>query len=144
MIGNGSDKQYSYLPNDSMLYAVKLKNTIHIDNANSSHKKSKENISNNRSYHQPNSLSTDNKQITGGNYSQTLIANFKTAMMLFIVTLVMILVYTPALLTSLGIIRYNPIHWNIIYINNAANPIVYSFMNKNFRKIFRKIRFFRN
>lgn len=67
-------------------------------------------------------------------YSTVLLANLKTAFMLFVVTLIMAIVYTPPLLTSLHIIDYNPIHWNIIYINNAANPIVYSFLNYNFRK----------
>lgn len=68
------------------------------------------------------------------NYSNILMANLKTALMLFVVTIIMAIVYTPALLTSLGYITYNPIHWNIIYINNAANPLVYSFLNSNFRK----------
>lgn len=67
-------------------------------------------------------------------YTNALLANLKTAFMLFVVTLIMAIVYTPSLLTSLHIIDYNPIHWNIIYINNAANPIVYSFLNYNFRK----------
>ena len=67
-------------------------------------------------------------------YSNTLLANLKTAFMLFVVTLIMAIVYTPALLTSMGYLAYNPIHWNIIYINNAANPLLYSFLNSNFRK----------
>lgn len=99
-------------------------------------------ISNQKSTRDLKTLET--AQIKGDNYSKTLIANFKTAIMLFIVTLVMVVVYTPALLTSFAIIDYNPIHWNIIYINNAANPIIYSFMNKNFRKKLKKIKFSRN
>jgi hypothetical protein len=71
-------------------------------------------------------------------YSNTLLANLKTAFMLFVVTIVMAIVYTPALLTSLGYLSYNPLHWNIIYINNAANPLVYSFLNSNFRKSLKK------
>lgn len=67
-------------------------------------------------------------------YSTALLANLKTAFMLFVVTLIMAIVYTPSILTSVHIIEYNPIHWNIIYINNAVNPIVYSFLNPNFRK----------
>lgn len=66
--------------------------------------------------------------------NSAILGNLKTAFMLFVVTIVMLIVYTPSLLTSLHIIEYNPIHWNIIYINNAANPIVYSFLNYNFRK----------
>lgn len=75
----------------------------------------------------------ENSSIIKVKYSENLFANLKTAFMLFVVTIIMAIVYTPALLTSLGFIDYNPIHWNIIYINNAANPIVYSFMNIKFR-----------
>jgi hypothetical protein len=71
------------------------------------------------------------------NYTTSLVSNLKTAFMLFVVTLIMAIVYTPALLTSLGYINYNPLHWNIIYLNNAANPLVYSFLNANFRKSLR-------
>ncbi len=71
-------------------------------------------------------------------YFENLVANIKTALILFVVSLIMAVVYTPALLTSLGFIDYNSIHWNIIYINNASNPIVYSFMNSNFRKCLKK------
>ena len=72
------------------------------------------------------------------NMSSSLLANLKTAFMLFVVTLIMMIVYTPALLTSLGYIQYNSIHWNLIYINNAINPVVYSFLNSNFRENLRK------
>jgi hypothetical protein len=53
--------------------------------------------------------------------------------MLFVVTLIFAVVYTPALLTSFLVIPYNPFYWNLYFINNAANPLVYSFLNKNFR-----------
>ena len=72
------------------------------------------------------------------NRTNLIVSNMKTAFMLFVVTLIMAIVYTPALLTSLGYINYNPIHWNIIYLNNAANPLVYSFLNPNFRKSLKK------
>ena len=72
------------------------------------------------------------------NYSNILIANIKTAFMLFVVTLIMIIVYMPAFLTALKLIEYNPFLWNIIYINNASNPFIYSFLNSNFRKNLRK------
>ncbi|CAF1033135.1 unnamed protein product [Brachionus calyciflorus] len=86
------------------------------------------------------SLVKNDKYLFSLNYSTKisshsyLIANLKTAFMLFVVTVIMAIVYTPALLTSIGIIDYNPLHWNIIYINNAANPLIYSFLNSNFRK----------
>jgi hypothetical protein len=62
------------------------------------------------------------------------VSNLKTAFMLFVATLIMVVVYTPAILTSLHFISYNPIYWNILYVNNAANPLIYSFLNPNFRK----------
>ena len=62
-----------------------------------------------------------------------LMANIKTAFMLFIVTVIMAIAFTPALLISFGVIKYDPIHWNLYFISNAANPIVYSFLNANFR-----------
>ena len=67
------------------------------------------------------------------NFKSALLANIKTAFMLFVVTLIMAIVYAPALLTSLGYMKYNPLYWNLIYINNAINPVVYSFFNPSFR-----------
>lgn len=66
-------------------------------------------------------------------YSKAIIANLKTSLMLFIVTIIMILVYSPSLLISFQIIEYNVFLWNLVYINNASNPIVYSFFNPRFR-----------
>lgn len=81
----------------------------------------------------------NNKDI---NYNtSTLIANIKTAFMLFVVTLIMVVVYTPALLTSFNVIPYNPIYWNLYFINNACNPIVYSFLNANFRNSLKNLLF---
>ena len=67
-------------------------------------------------------------------YKNNLLGNLKTAFMLFVVTLIMAIAYTPAILTSLHIIEYNPFHWNLYFLINAVNPIVYSFLNENFRK----------
>ena len=68
-------------------------------------------------------------------------ANLKTAMMLFVVTLVFVLTYMPAfVMVLLG--RTNRILHNFYFANNVANPVIYSFMNQNFRddlnRIFRK------
>ena len=65
--------------------------------------------------------------------NNVLMANIKTAFMLFIVTVIMAIVFTPALLISFGVIQYDVIFWNLYLINNACNPIVYSFLNANFR-----------
>ncbi len=82
-------------------------------------------------------VNSEIKSIPGLNYASIILANMKTAFMLFVVTVIMAVVYTPALLTSLGYLPYNPIYWNIIYINNAINPLVYSFLNPNFRQSLR-------
>lgn len=66
-----------------------------------------------------------------------LLENIKTAVMLFVVTLTFAIVFTPALLISFNVISYNPIYWNLYFLNNSFNPIIYSFLNKNFRKSLR-------
>jgi hypothetical protein len=63
-----------------------------------------------------------------------LLENIKTAFMLFVVTLTFAILFTPALLISFNILTYNPIYWNLYFLNNSFNPIIYSFLNKNFRK----------
>ena len=60
-------------------------------------------------------------------------ANLKTAAMLFVVTVVFIVTFTPAFLMVLQLITYNMIVFYVYFANNVANPIIYSFMNKNFR-----------
>jgi hypothetical protein len=65
--------------------------------------------------------------------SRTSMANLRTAFMLFIVTLIMSIVFMPALLISFNLIPFNPIYWNLYFINNASNPIIYSFLNAKFR-----------
>lgn len=68
------------------------------------------------------------------------VANLKTAMMLFVVTLVFVITYTPAFLIMIGFIDHSRIIlFYLYYANNAANPIIYSFMNQNFRSDLRRI-----
>lgn len=63
-----------------------------------------------------------------------LMQNFKTALMLFVVALTYIVTFLPACLMVNGVmILYLPVFY-MYYINNAANPIIYGFMNKNFRE----------
>jgi len=61
------------------------------------------------------------------------IANIKTAAMLFVVTVVFIVTYLPAFLMALEFIPNNIVIFYIYFANNAANPVIYSFMNQNFR-----------
>ncbi|XP_018647455.1 hypothetical protein Smp_178070, partial [Schistosoma mansoni] len=59
--------------------------------------------------------------------------NLKTASMLFVVAIVYIVTFIPAMLMA---IQYVPLYLPIFYlyyINNAINPIIYGFMNRNFR-----------
>jgi hypothetical protein len=71
------------------------------------------------------------RQVT---YLTAVMGNLRRAFLLFIVTVVMAIVFTPAMLMSLGVIKMNSVLWNIYYISNAVNPIIYSFLNSNYRK----------
>ena len=67
------------------------------------------------------------------------VANYKTAAMLFVVTVVFIVTFLPSFLMALGLITYNVIVFYLYFANNVANPVIYSFMNKNFRDDLRKL-----
>ena len=62
------------------------------------------------------------------------IANIKTAAMLFVVTLVFAVSFFPSLAMTVHILPYNMTIFYMYFANNVANPIIYSFMNSNFRK----------
>jgi len=70
------------------------------------------------------------------------IANIKTAAMLFVVTIVFAISFFPSLAMTVHILPYNMTIFYMYFANNVANPIIYSFMNTNFRKrlarLFRK------
>lgn len=59
--------------------------------------------------------------------------NFRTAAMLFIVAIIYILTFLPASLMSYKFVDFNLPVFNLYFLNNAANPVVYSFLNRNFR-----------
>lgn len=67
------------------------------------------------------------------------IANVKTAAMLFVVTLVFVLTFMPALSMTVQLIPYNMTVFYMYFANNLANPIIYSFMNQNFRKQLKRL-----
>ena len=67
------------------------------------------------------------------------IANLKTAAMLFVVTVVFIVTFLPAFLMALLLIPNNDIIFYMYFANNVANPVIYAFMNKNFRDDLRKL-----
>lgn len=61
------------------------------------------------------------------------VANIKTAAMLFVVTVVFVVTFLPAFLMTVQLIPYSMIVFYMYFANNVANPIIYSFMNHNFR-----------
>jgi len=61
------------------------------------------------------------------------VANLKTAAMLFVVTVVFVVTFLPAFLMTVKLLPYNIIVFYLYFANNVANPIIYSFMNHNFR-----------
>lgn len=67
------------------------------------------------------------------------IANLKTAAMLFVVTVVFIVTFLPAFLMALRLIPNNNIIFYMYFANNVANPVIYAFMNKNFRDDLHKL-----
>ncbi|XP_013389468.1 orexin receptor type 2 [Lingula anatina] len=66
-------------------------------------------------------------------------ANIKIAMMLFVVTLVFVVTYLPAALMANGAVKYKIYIFYCYFINNMANPVIYSFMNKKFRQDLKQI-----
>ncbi|KAL3857923.1 hypothetical protein ACJMK2_012548 [Sinanodonta woodiana] len=65
-------------------------------------------------------------------------AHIKTTQVLFIVTIVYIISFLPMFLMTHNVIKTRIMIFYLYFINNAANPIVYSFLNRNFRVEVRK------
>ena len=57
----------------------------------------------------------------------------KTAVMLSIVSVIFIVAFLPAWLMSLKVLKFNIIIFYLYFTYNVANPIVYAFLNENFR-----------
>ncbi|XP_064642176.1 galanin receptor type 1-like isoform X2 [Lineus longissimus] len=70
---------------------------------------------------------------------QTRMQNIKTAAMLFVVTVVFVITFLPAALMANAVIDFVGIVFYMYFANNVANPVIYSFMNKNFRDDLKKI-----
>ncbi|RUS81500.1 hypothetical protein EGW08_010728, partial [Elysia chlorotica] len=66
-------------------------------------------------------------------------ANVRTAMMLFTVTLMFIVAYTPGWLMSMRIVPYNKLVFFLYFSYNAANPFIYAFMNHVFKSFMYKM-----
>ena len=67
------------------------------------------------------------------------VANLKTAAMLFVVTVVFVVTFLPAFLMTVHLVPYSMIIFYMYFANNVANPIIYSFMNHNFRGHLRRM-----
>ena len=62
-----------------------------------------------------------------------MLANLKTAAMLFVVTVVFVVTFLPAFLMVLEFVPNYIVVFYFYFANNVANPVIYSFMNQNFR-----------
>ncbi|GAB1605930.1 protein trapped in endoderm-1-like [Argonauta hians] len=61
-------------------------------------------------------------------------ANFKLAVMLFVVNLVFICSFLPAWLMAIKILKFTPIIFYMYFSYNVANPVIYAFLNPTFRR----------
>ncbi|XP_041378413.1 growth hormone secretagogue receptor type 1-like [Gigantopelta aegis] len=75
----------------------------------------------------------------GAGRETNLYANIKTAMMLFVVTLVFIVSFLPSWLTAHEILPFNYIVFYMYFVYNVANPVIYAFMNQTFREDLKKL-----
>lgn len=70
---------------------------------------------------------------------KTFIANIRTAVMLFVVTIVFLIAFLPAWLMGLRLLEYHQVIFYMYFIYHTANPFIYAFMNKSFRDDLRKV-----
>lgn len=58
----------------------------------------------------------------------------RSASVLFVIAIVYIIVFAPALLIANKVIELNIFAFNTYFLNNVSNPLIYCFMSKAFRK----------
>ncbi|KAL8558022.1 hypothetical protein ACOMHN_049283 [Nucella lapillus] len=80
-----------------------------------------------------NRLASDN---SGNNAlkEKYLLANLRTAVMLFVVTVVFVLAFLPSWLMAHGVVHFHAVVFYGYFIYNVSNPIIYAFINPTFRK----------
>ncbi|KAH9495487.1 hypothetical protein Btru_013023 [Bulinus truncatus] len=62
------------------------------------------------------------------------LANIRTAIMLFVVTVFFIIAYLPSWLIAHKVIQFNVFVFYVYFSNHIVNPIIYAFMNPAFRR----------
>ena len=62
------------------------------------------------------------------------VANIRTALMLFVVTVVFVVAFLPSWLMAHRVVDFLPFVFYIYFAYNVANPIIYAFLNPAFRK----------
>lgn len=72
-------------------------------------------------------------------YDGNLVANMRTAAMLFVVTVVFMITFLPAWLMIMEWVSFRRTIFYLYFANNAANPVIYSFMNRNFRESLKRL-----
>ncbi|WAR15107.1 hypothetical protein MAR_005212, partial [Mya arenaria] len=73
------------------------------------------------------------------NNEKTIVANIRTAVMLFVVTVVFLAAFLPAWPMGLQAIEYNANIFYMYFVYHTANPFIYAFVNKSFRDDLRKV-----
>ncbi|PVD37006.1 hypothetical protein C0Q70_03999 [Pomacea canaliculata] len=68
-----------------------------------------------------------------------LLANIRTAMMLFVVTLVFVLAFLPSWLMAHNVMTFHAMVFYCYFAYNVSNPIIYAFMNPAFRRELRDL-----
>lgn len=62
------------------------------------------------------------------------LANIKTAVMLFIVTVIFMIAFLPSWLMAHEWLTFNMVVFYMYFAYNVANPVIYAFMNQMFRE----------
>ncbi|XP_041377719.1 neuropeptide FF receptor 1-like [Gigantopelta aegis] len=62
------------------------------------------------------------------------VANIRTALMLFVVTVVFVIAFLPSWLMAHRVVDFLPLVFYTYFAYNVSNPIIYAFLNPAFRK----------
>ena len=67
------------------------------------------------------------------------LANIRTAMMLFVVTIAFIIAFLPSWLIAYKVMDFDVIIYYVYFSNHIVNPIIYAFMNPAFRRSLKEL-----